>query len=100
MTLPHDFSLISTGSTATATSEKTNADKLVNIDVRLCKECKATLFDRRDFKADIMRKPAEIRAYENLTQFERGIRLHLPRFQKLLAALQYVFFASGVLLRH
>ncbi|CAP92596.1 Pc13g15270 [Penicillium rubens Wisconsin 54-1255] len=79
---------IAPGSTATATSEKTNADNLVNIDVRLCKECKATLFDRRDFKADMMRKPPETRAYENLTQFERGIRLHLPRFQKLLAALQ------------
>ncbi|KGO42531.1 Zinc finger, FYVE/PHD-type [Penicillium expansum] len=77
---------ISPGSTAT--SEKTNGDNLVNIDVRLCKECKATLFDRRDFKADMTRKPPEIRAYENLTQFERGIRLHLPRFQKLLTALQ------------
>ncbi|KAJ5511517.1 Zinc finger FYVE/PHD-type [Penicillium expansum] len=73
---------------STATSEKTNGDNLVNIDVRLCKECKATLFDRRDFKADMTRKPPEIRAYENLTQFERGIRLHLPRFQKLLTALQ------------
>ncbi|KAJ5155066.1 Zinc finger FYVE/PHD-type [Penicillium coprophilum] len=71
-----------------ATSEKTNGENLVNIDVRLCKECKATLFDRRDFKADMTRKPPEIRAYENLIQFERGIRLHLPRFQKLLTALQ------------
>ncbi|KXG46589.1 Zinc finger, FYVE/PHD-type [Penicillium griseofulvum] len=71
-----------------ATSEKTNGDNLVNIDVRLCKECKATLFDRRDFKADMARKPPEMRAYENLIQFERGIRLHLPRFQKLLTALQ------------
>ncbi|KAJ5293655.1 hypothetical protein N7508_008476 [Penicillium antarcticum] len=72
----------------TASSEKGNTDNLINIDVRLCKDCKATLFDRRDFKADITRKPSEIRAYENLTQFERGIRLHLPRFQKLLASLQ------------
>lgn len=38
---------------------------------------------------DITRKPLELRAYENLIQFERGIRLHLPRFQKLLTALQY-----------
>ncbi|KAJ5481814.1 Zinc fingerFYVE/PHD-type [Penicillium sp. IBT 31633x] len=73
---------------STANSEKANSDHLVNIDVRLCKECKSTLFSKRDFKADTMRKPPEIRAYENLTQFERGIRLHLPRFQKLLAALQ------------
>ncbi|KAJ5135085.1 uncharacterized protein N7515_004363 [Penicillium bovifimosum] len=71
-----------------ATSEKANGDNLINVDVRLCKECKSTLFDRRDFKADTMRKPPEIRAYENLVQFERGIRLHLPRFQKLLTALQ------------
>ncbi|KAJ6082915.1 hypothetical protein N7467_007050 [Penicillium canescens] len=75
-------------SIAPSSSEKTNTDKLINIDVRLCKDCKATLFDRRDFKADTMRKPSEIRAYENLIQFERGIRLHLPRFQKLLTSLQ------------
>lgn len=61
------------------------------MDVRLCKDCKATLFDRRDFQADISRKPPEVRAYENLIQFERGIRLHLPKFQKLLTALQYVY---------
>lgn len=72
-------------------SEKTTADSLINVDVRLCKDCKATLFDRRDFQADISRKPPEVRAYENLIQFERGIRLHLPRFQKLLTALQYVY---------
>ncbi|KAJ5861823.1 uncharacterized protein N7529_009133 [Penicillium soppii] len=71
-----------------ANAEKSNSDNLVNVDIRLCKECKATLFDRRDFKMDATKKPAEIRAYENLTQFERGIRLHLPRFQKLLTALQ------------
>ncbi|KAJ5730504.1 uncharacterized protein N7483_005012 [Penicillium malachiteum] len=70
------------------TSEKAAAEDLVNVDVRLCKECKVTLFDRRDFQADLSRKPPEVRAYENLIQFERGIRLHLPRFQKLLMALQ------------
>jgi hypothetical protein len=73
-----------------ANTEKSNPDNLVNVDIRLCKECKATLFDRRDFKMDTTKKPPEIRAYENLTQFERGIRLHLPRFQKLLTTLQYV----------
>ncbi|KAJ6014742.1 hypothetical protein N7540_009333 [Penicillium herquei] len=70
------------------TSEKAAAGDLVNVDVRLCKECKVTLFDRRDFQTDISRKPPEVRAYENLIQFERGIRLHLPKFQKLLTALQ------------
>jgi hypothetical protein len=61
--------------------------------VRLCKECKSTIFDRRDFEADVSKKPPEVRAYGNLVQFERGIRLHLPRFQKLLAALQYVYIS-------
>ncbi|KAL4907919.1 hypothetical protein BDW74DRAFT_113396 [Aspergillus multicolor] len=60
----------------------------LNIDIRLCKECKSTLFDKSDFDADIARKPADVRAYENLRQFERGIRLLMPKFQKLLAALQ------------
>ncbi|KAL4878610.1 hypothetical protein BJY04DRAFT_195154 [Aspergillus karnatakaensis] len=60
----------------------------MNIDVRLCKDCKSTLFDKRDFDADIARKPPDVRAYENLVQFERGIRILMPKFQKLLAALQ------------
>ncbi|KAL4809945.1 putative vacuolar segregation protein [Aspergillus unguis] len=60
----------------------------LNIDVRLCKECKSTLFDKRDFDADIARKPADVRAYENLRQFERGIRILMPKFQNLLTALQ------------
>lgn len=69
-------------------AEKPVPNGLVNIDVRLCKECRATLFDRRDFDADIMRKTPDLRVYDNLTQFERGIRLLMPRFQKLLSALQ------------
>ncbi|KAJ5818093.1 hypothetical protein N7474_003684 [Penicillium riverlandense] len=73
--------------TGKPSTEKSNPS-LVDTDVRLCKDCKATLFDRRDFEADIARKPPEMRAYENLVQFERGIRLHLPKFQKLLTALQ------------
>ncbi|KKA24332.1 Vacuolar segregation protein (Pep7) [Rasamsonia emersonii CBS 393.64] len=68
-------------------SEKSVPTK-INIDVRLCKECKTTLFSRRDFEEDRMKKPPDVRAYENLVQFERGIRLLLPKFQKLLAALQ------------
>lgn len=72
------------------------ANNLLNIDVRLCKECKATLFDRRDFEADVARKPPEVRSYENLIQFERGIRLHMPKFQKLLTALQYVRDYNGI----
>ncbi|GAD94647.1 vacuolar segregation protein [Paecilomyces variotii No. 5] len=68
-------------------SEKSNTGK-VNVDVRLCKECRTTLFKRRDFDADVTRNPPEVRAYNNLVQFERGIRLLLPKFQRLLAALQ------------
>ncbi|PYH97383.1 FYVE-domain-containing protein [Aspergillus ellipticus CBS 707.79] len=72
---------------------KTSAEKsvragVINIDVRLCKDCRSTLFNRRDFEADVMRKPPAMRAYENLTQFERGIRLLLPKFQRILGALQ------------
>ncbi|KAI2786240.1 hypothetical protein POX_g08623 [Penicillium oxalicum] len=70
------------------TSEKQTPKGSVNVDIRLCKECKGTIFSRRDFQADVSRTPPEVRAYENLVQFERGIRLHLPRFQKLLTTLQ------------
>ncbi|XHG05520.1 hypothetical protein AWENTII_008741 [Aspergillus wentii] len=71
-----------------APAEKSASTGVINIDVRLCKECRATLFDRRDLEADLMRKPPDLKAYENLTQFERGIRLLMPKFQKLLTALQ------------
>ena len=58
------------------------------VDVRLCKECKSTLFDKQDFQTELKHKPPDVRAYENLVQFERGIRLLLPKFQRLLTALQ------------
>jgi rabenosyn-5 len=54
----------------------------------MCQECKHTLFSRSDFQHELAQKPKDQRAYENLAQFERGIRLLLPRFQKLLMALQ------------
>lgn len=73
-----------------AIGEKSLNAGVINIDIRLCKDCKATLFDRRDFQADVTRKPPDVRAYENLVQFERGIRLLLPKFQRLLTTLQYV----------
>ncbi|KAJ6116501.1 hypothetical protein N7512_006226 [Penicillium capsulatum] len=57
-----------------AKAEKTPANKLINVDEGLRGGCLA--------------EAPEVRAYENLVQFERGIRLHLPKFQKLLAALQ------------
>jgi hypothetical protein len=69
-------------------SEKTTGQ--VSVDVRMCKDCKHTLFSKSDFARELAGKPPDQRAYENLAQFERGIRLLLPRFQKLLMALQYV----------
>lgn len=60
----------------------------MSVDVRMCKDCNHTLFARGDFARELADKPKDQRAYENLAQFERGIRLLLPRFQKLLVALQ------------
>jgi len=54
----------------------------------MCKDCTHTLFARSDFARELADRPKDQRAYENLAQFERGIRLLLPRFQKLLQALQ------------
>ena len=61
----------------------------IPVDVRMCKDCKHTVFSKSDFAAEIVHKPPDVRAYENLVEFERGIRLLLPRFQRLLVALQY-----------
>ncbi|OAX83573.1 hypothetical protein ACJ72_02065 [Emergomyces africanus] len=70
-------------------SEKPTAtNERIMIDIRLCKECKSTIFDRRDVAQDLLKEPSDLRAYKNLVQFEKGIRLLLPRFQKLLSALQ------------
>ncbi|KAJ4289147.1 carboxypeptidase Y-deficient [Kalmusia sp. IMI 367209] len=60
----------------------------IGVDIRMCRDCKHTLFSRSDFESELAQKPTDQRAYENLAQFERGIRLLLPRFQKLLMALQ------------
>jgi rabenosyn-5 len=60
----------------------------VSVDIRMCKDCQHTLFARSDFEREMADKPKDQRAYENLAQFERGIRMLLPRFHKLLQALQ------------
>lgn len=62
----------------------------VGIDIRMCKECRTTVFSKSDFAATLAHKPPDVRAYENLVQFERGIRLMLPKFQRLLMILQSV----------
>ncbi|KAH8678877.1 FYVE zinc finger-domain-containing protein [Tricladium varicosporioides] len=60
----------------------------LNLDVRMCRDCKSTIFSKKDFAAEVSHKPPDQRAYENLIQFEKGIRLLLPNFQRLLLALQ------------
>ncbi|KAK5017579.1 carboxypeptidase Y-deficient [Cryomyces antarcticus] len=67
-------------------SEK--ASSQISLDIRMCKECRHTIFSSADFARELAHRPPDQRAYENLTQFERGIRLMLPKFQKLLVALQ------------
>ena len=69
-------------------SLKEKATGGVNVDVRMCKDCRNTVFGRQDFAATITQKPPDVRAYENLVQFEGGIKSMLPRFQRLLLVLQ------------
>jgi rabenosyn-5 len=54
----------------------------------MCRDCKSTVFGPKDFAASISYSPPVQRAYENLLQFEKGIRLLLPNFQRLLITLQ------------
>ncbi|KAM0430424.1 hypothetical protein ACHAPT_005770 [Fusarium lateritium] len=60
----------------------------VSIDIRMCRECKHTIFSARDFTASLERKPPDQRAYETLRQFERGIQQLLPSFHRALLNLQ------------
>lgn len=60
----------------------------VSVDVRMCKDCKHVVFSKADFKQSLAVDRPDHRAFQNLKQFERGIRMMLPRFQKLLSALQ------------
>lgn len=71
-------------------TEKPPPQDTVALDIRLCKDCNHTLFSQADFEASLS-SPAVVtfdRAYYHLMEFERGIRRMLPRFQKLLQALQ------------
>lgn len=74
--------------TPEATAEKAVEEHTVS--VRMCRDCKATVFGRGDFAREVAQTTPDQRAYNNLKQFERGIRVMMPRFQKLLGALQYV----------
>lgn len=71
-------------------TEKPPPQDIVTLNIRLCKDCNHTLFSQADFQASLSTSSIVTfnRAYSNLLEFERGIRLMLPRFQKLLQALQ------------
>lgn len=71
---------------ANAVSEKPGGGK-VAVDVRMCKDCQRTIFSKADFEREFHARPADQRAFENLIQFEQGIRLLLPKFQRLLGPL-------------
>lgn len=60
----------------------------ISVDVRMCRDCKHTIFAKRDFQDAVTLKPPDQRAYETLRQFERGIRLLMPSFQRALVALK------------
>ncbi|KAH7324943.1 FYVE zinc finger-domain-containing protein [Stachybotrys elegans] len=79
-----------TASTNTATEKPPTvaASGQLSVDVRMCRECKHTIFSSRDFHESLLRKPPDQRAYETLRQFERGIRQLLPSFHRALLALQ------------
>lgn len=72
------------------TTEKgpASGDGQISIDVRMCCECKHTIFSHKDFIESIRHRPPDQRAYETLRQFEHGIRMLLPSFHKALQALQ------------
>lgn len=76
------------GLNVAAGNSRSEKGSQVGIDVRMCKDCKHTLFSKSDFDSELAQRPVDQRAYENLAQFERGIRLLLPRFHKLLGLLQ------------
>ncbi|KAI0007672.1 FYVE zinc finger protein [Xylariaceae sp. FL0662B] len=60
----------------------------ISVDIRMCQDCKTTIFAKRDFAESVMHKPRDQRAYETLKQFERGIQQLLPTFQRALVPLQ------------
>lgn len=78
-----------TRTTATSLpSEKPATPGQLSIDVRMCRDCKTTIFSHRDFLESISHKPPDQRTYETLRQFERGIHMLMPSFQRSLANLQ------------
>jgi rabenosyn-5 len=68
-------------------SEKSDGSPL-SVDIRMCRECKFTIFAKSDFVESVTHKPPDQRAYETLRQFERGIQQLMPSFQRVLIPLQ------------
>lgn len=60
----------------------------LSVDIRMCRECKHTVFSSRDFTTSLHHKPPDQRAYETLRQFERGITQLMPSFHRALLTLQ------------
>ncbi|KAI1340244.1 FYVE zinc finger protein [Xylariaceae sp. FL0016] len=60
----------------------------ISVDLRMCRDCKFTIFAKREFDESLAHKPPDQRAYETLRQFERGIQLLMPTFQRALIPLQ------------
>ncbi|KAI0376314.1 FYVE zinc finger-domain-containing protein [Hypomontagnella monticulosa] len=79
---------LNVANSSTPTSEKPGGGNPISVDVRMCRDCKSTIFSKRDFMESIVHKPPDQRAYETLKQFERGIQLLLPSFQRALVPLQ------------
>ncbi|KJZ79498.1 hypothetical protein HIM_00967 [Hirsutella minnesotensis 3608] len=82
-------------SALTEKGQSSGGDNTVHVDVRICSECNHTLFSYRDFADSLRLKPPDQKAYENLCQFERGIRLLLPAFHRVLLALQPEKLSNG-----
>ncbi|KAJ4312327.1 carboxypeptidase Y-deficient [Fusarium piperis] len=77
-----------TANHATEKPPSTATPGQISVDIRMCRECKHTIFSARDFTASLQRKPPDQRAYETLRQFERGIQQLLPSFHRALLNLQ------------
>jgi hypothetical protein len=54
----------------------------------MCKDCQRTIFSKADFARELATQTPDQRAYQNLLQFEHGVRLLLPKFQRTLLTLQ------------
>ncbi len=80
------LSVANTG--APPTTEKPGTGRSISLDIRMCQDCRTTIFAKRDFVNSVSYKPPDQRAYETLRQFERGIQQLLPNFQRALIPLQ------------